>query len=576
MKEDQRAGRLFLKVTFAIIGLLCLASTGAPPLPTIPNATFTITAYGAVGDGVTDNTADIQATIDAANKAGGGTVIFPPASNPYECGPITLYGNINYQIDSGATLQCILYSKYPLSSGSSAYANFISAANANDIEISGKGTIDGQGTDWWAEYNKNSSMPHRPYLIKLDNCNTIYVHDVTLSNSPMFHLVIIGSEVTVDGITITSPSTAPNTDGIDPAGTNYLIENCFIANGDDNIALKPGNAACKDFTITNCTFGTGHGLSIGGQTNYGLDSLTVSHCVFKGTTNGIRLKANRTNGGLVQNLLYSDITMDSVEYPVFITSYYEETFSTTDTAQAVTSTTPIWKNITIRNFVSTNSTKDAITIQGLPEMPVQDITFAYAAFSGSKKDNFSIAHAHGVNFFNTTYNGVDTGLTTSPLDATISQLTITTQPQSQKVALGSTLTLSVAATADFTPVYQWFYDNTPLVNNSAASGVKTAALTLTNFQAAQAGSYTVSLGDSAGDILSDSAIVVMNGTSAVILKTPAQQSRSLLTPNNQSTEYIDLAGHVIRGKNAAGTLGNNFYLIRDMSGKWAPYIHTGN
>ena len=123
---------------------------------------------------------------------------------------------------------------------------------------------------------------------------------------------------------------------------------------------------------------------------YDLDSLTVSHCVFKGTTNGIRFKANRTNGGLVQNLLYSDITMDSVEYPVFITSYYEETFSTSDTAQAVTATTPIWKNITIRNFVSTNSTKNAITIQGLPEMPVQDITFAYAAFSGSKKDNFSI------------------------------------------------------------------------------------------------------------------------------------------------------------------------------------------
>jgi hypothetical protein len=574
MKKDQSAGRLFLKVTFLIIGLLCLASAGAPPLPAIPNATFTITAYGAVGDGVTDNTADIQATIDAAKKAGGGTVIFPAAAKPYECGPITFYGSINYQIDSGATLQCISYSRYPLSG--SAYVNFISAKKADNIEISGKGTIDGQGADWWAEFDTNSSMPHRPYLIKLDNCDTVYVHDVTLSNSPMFHLVIIGSDVTVDGITISAPSDAPNTDGIDPAGTNYLIENCSIATGDDNIALKPGNAACKDFTISNCIFGTGHGLSIGGQTNYGLDSLTVSHCVFKGTTNGIRFKANRTNGGLVQNLLYSDITMDSVEYPVFITSYYEETFSTTDPAKAVTSTTPIWENITIRNLVSTNSTQDAITIQGLPEMPVHDITFAYAAFSGSPNDNFSIAHAHGVNFFNTTYNGVDTGLTTSPLDATISQLTITTQPQSQKVALGSTLKLAVVATADFTPVYQWFYNNTPLVNNSVASGVNTAALTLTNFQAAQAGSYTVSLGDSAGDILSDSAIVVMNGTSAVILKTPAQQSRSLLTPNNQSTEYIDLAGHVIRGKNAAGTLGNNFYLIRDMSGKWAPYIHTGN
>lgn len=395
----------------------CVALSATPTKPTISNVTYKITTYGAVGDGVTDNAGAIQATIKAANGAGGGIVEFPLAAKPYECGPITLSGNINYQIDSGATLQCMLYSKYPLSG--SAYANFISSTSAQNIEISGKGTIDGQGSDWWDAFNANSSMPHRPYLIKLDKCSTVYIHGVTLSNSPMFHLVLTGSNVTVDGITISAPSTAPNTDGIDPAGSNYLIENCSIATGDDNIALKPGNSACKDFTITNCTFGTGHGLSIGGQTNYGLDSLIVTNCSFHGTTNGIRLKANRTNGGLVQHLLFSNITMDSVEYPVDFSSYYDETYSATDPAQAISSTTPIWKNITIRNLVSTNSSKEAITIQGLPEMPFQNVTFAYASFTG--KNNFSIAHAHDVNFFNTTFNGLITGLTTSPVDATISQ-----------------------------------------------------------------------------------------------------------------------------------------------------------
>ena len=121
----------------------CVALSATPTKPTIPNVTFKITTYGAVGDGVTDNAGAIQAAIKAASGAGGGIVEFPSAAKPYESGPITLSGNINYQIDSGATLQCILYSKYPLSGSS--YVNFISASNAQNLEISGKGAIDGQG-----------------------------------------------------------------------------------------------------------------------------------------------------------------------------------------------------------------------------------------------------------------------------------------------------------------------------------------------------------------------------------------------------------------------------------------------
>ena len=548
--------QLFLILLGAKISLF--AALGANPAkPVIPNTVFNVTTYGAIGDGLTDNTLAIQATIKAAVAVGGGTVDFPRAAKPYECGPITLAAGINFQIDSGATLQCISYAKYPLNG--TAYTDFISASGAHDLEISGKGTIDGQGADWWSAFNANSSMPHRPYLIKLNNCTTVYIHDVTLSNSPMFHLVLSAANVTIDKITISAPSSAPNTDGIDPAGSNYLIENCTIATGDDNIAIKPGNSVCKNFTITDCTFGTGHGLSIGGQTNDGLDSLTVTHCTFNGTTNGIRLKANRTNGGLVQHLLYSDITMNNVQYPVLITSYYEETFSTSDPAQAITATTPIWKNITIRNLVSTNSKNAAVTIQGLPETAVQNITFANASFSGSK--NFSIAHAHGVNFFNTTYNGTSNNLVTSPVDATISHLTITAQPQSQTVAVGASVKLTVVAAADFTPVYQWFHNSVPLANNNAAT------LTLTAIQGTDAGSYMVSLSESAGSIFSDSAIVTVKGATAIVPEGAAYKATVSLQPNRLGGDYVDLAGHLIGGKIARGGVGKNFYVRRVGGGR---------
>ena len=551
---------------------LFFANAGSPPKPTIPNATFDITAYGAVGDGTTDNSAAIQATINAANAAGGGIVVVPAAPKPYECGPITLASNLNLQIQNGATLQCIAYSRYPLNG--SAYVNFISAIDVHDIEISGAGTIDGQGADWWTAFNANDSMPHRPYLIKLSPCTTVYVHDVTLSNSPMFHLAIKALNVTIDGITISAPASAPNTDGIDPSGSNYLIEHCTISTGDDNIALKPGNDACGNFTITDCTFGTGHGLSVGGQTNYGLDSLNVSHCTFTGTTNGIRLKANRTNGGLVQNLLYSDITMDKVSYPILITSYYEQTFSATDSSQPVTSTTPVWKNITIRNLVSTNSTSAAITLQGLPEMPIQNLTFAHAVFTGTK--NFSITHAHGVNFFNTSYNGAATGLVTSPVDATIFHLTITAQPQSQTVTIGSTMKLSVAVTADFTPVYRWYREGTALADNAEVSGVSAPTLALSNIQATDAGNYTVSMSDSAGEIMSDSALVIVNNSAAVSQSSIGKSPAGVFPHHDQRDEYIDPSGRVITNKNTSRGSVSGIYLTCEPSGKWTHRISVRN
>ena len=572
MKKNILFGK---RVVIALDMLFCFlffSKAASPPKPTIPNATFDITVYGAVGDGTTDNTVAIQAAISAASGAGGGIVVVPPASKPYQCGPITLASNLNLQIKSGAMLQCIAYSRYPLTG--SAYVNFISAVNAHDIEISGTGTIDGQGADWWTAFNADDAMPHRPYLIKLSPCTTVYVHDVTLSNSPMFHLAVKALNVTIDGITITAPASAPNTDGIDPSGSNYVIENCTISTGDDNIAIKPGNAMCGNFTITNCTFGTGHGVSVGGQTNYGLDSLTVSHCSFSGTENGIRLKANRTNGGLVQNLLYSDITMDKVKNPVLFTSYYEQVFSAGDSAQPVTSTTPVWKNIAIRNLVSTNSTNAAVTLQGLPEMPVQNLTFARAVFTGSK--NFTIDHAHGINFFNTTFNGASAGLTTSPVDATISHLTITSQPKSQTITIGSILNLSVVATMDFTPTFQWFHDNTALVNNAAVSGVNTSSLSLSDIQAIDGGSYAVLMSDSAGGIFSDSAIIVVKNIEAVFQNVNGHALTNHIPNKNRFNKYIDPSGRAITSKDALENPRNCVYLDRDPSGKWVRHIGIRN
>ncbi|MGD0017136.1 MAG: glycoside hydrolase family 28 protein [Verrucomicrobiia bacterium] len=373
------------KISVIALTGLCFTFLGnalaqSPALPVIPTNTFNVIQYGAVGDGKTMNTAAIQKTIDAVSAAGGGIVLIPEGK--FLTGPFKLASRINLHLDSGAFILISDDMKhYPMTS--ERYQDCITVAAAHDIEISGQGTIDGQGKAWWTAFRANKSMTHRPYMIKLSNCSRVYVHGVTLVNSPMFHLVPQDcTDVTIRGITIKATIPSPNTDGIDPSGWNYLITDCMIDTGDDNIAVKPGHSFSpgnKNYTITNCKFLHGHGMSIGSATDGGIENLRVSNCFFDSTDAGIRIKTLRGRGGLLQNLTYENLTMKAVKYPIRIIDYYPERTApkdpSTEKAEPVTDSTPINKNITIRNVTATDC-PTAGTIWGLPEAPITDVTLS--------------------------------------------------------------------------------------------------------------------------------------------------------------------------------------------------------
>ena len=337
--------------------------SAAPALPVIPNAVFDVTNYGAVGNGTTVNTAAIQNAINAASSAGGGTVLIPDSgTGVFMAGALTLASNINLDVAGGATLEMLGKSQY--TSGSTP---FISANNITNTEISGPGTINGNGGTWWTD-----PSAARPFLVNIQNSSDIAVENITLENSPMEHLTFNNtSNVTINGITISAPSNSPNTDGIDPSGSNYLIENSTISTGDDDIAVKPENAACDNIVINNMTIGSGHGISVGGQTNDGVNGMTVSNVTFNGTSNGLRLKAGAGYGGLVQNVSYSNIQMNNVALPIVITSFYENgsdnfpTDPTSVTAATLNSTTPLWKDIRFNAITATGASQDGL-IYGEP------------------------------------------------------------------------------------------------------------------------------------------------------------------------------------------------------------------
>ncbi len=397
----------------AVFTLFTLAEApAAPTLPTIPAYTTNITVapYNAVGDGITTNTTAIQNAINDVSAKGGGTVEIP-GPGIYLTGPLTMKSKINLQIDSGAVLRMLPYATW--------YANYtttplLTLASLQNIEISGGGGIDGQGAGWYV--NKPGSGL---YMMYFTSCNTVLIQNITISNSPAQQIVFKsskGDNITIQGITINTPSShatpaAKNTDGIDLVGTNCLIQNCSISTGDDNIALGTSSSGvpASDILVTNCAFGTGHGMTIGSNTAGGVSNLVVINCTFNGTDYGIRMKSDNATsggggeGGIAQNLYYYNLGMTNIIYqPILIYSYYNAVSTPTGITAATaageatgTNLVPLWQNIVISNLTATvGSGGEAGMIWGRTEAPATNI--ALRKINITAPANFNLYNVKGL------------------------------------------------------------------------------------------------------------------------------------------------------------------------------------
>jgi polygalacturonase len=385
-------------------------------------------AYGAVGNGVATNTGAIQSAINQAAKGGttnglsGGTVEIP-APGIYLCGPLNMSNCINLQIDAGAILRMLPLTNYPGTDISP--PNFISGSSLHDLAITGSGTVDGQGLPWWIDSQTNA-IAIRPLMVNFGACTRVLIQDVTCSNTPCQFFVIKGTagNVTLQSVQIYAPdSGAPvnpshNTDGLDLAETNALITGCTISTGDDNIAIGSSDSVSAYILVTNCTFGAGHGCSIGSYTAGGVSNLTVINCSFTGTQSGFKVKSMRGRGGLVQNCNYFNLTMTNVDWPVSFDSHYEFGLGqhTTLTPAFVannaftnpaplTSTTPIIQNITVSNVTAVlSSTRPPFQIWGLPEALVSNIVFRSVNISSSAPYIPAVYNATNIQFQNCSFN----------------------------------------------------------------------------------------------------------------------------------------------------------------------------
>jgi polygalacturonase len=342
-----------------------------------------------------DNAAAIQAAINALGS--GGTVIVPAGN--FLSGPMTLQSNMTFQLSAGATLQMTAMGTFPVNT------DFVYGSKLTNVSIKGSGVMDGQGLAWWNYFNGGGTDDRPPAMIELTGCTGVTVEGITVQNSPKFHIQFLGNgtNILASGLTITAPWPSPNTDGIDLRGTNVNIQNCYISDGDDVIQIG-GSNACSGVTVQGCTFGTGHGLSVGSITTGGVNNVLVNNCVFNGTQYGLRLKSNNTEGGTTSNVTYSNITMTGILVnPILMYSYYPTVPSSpsTDTGSAVNGTTPYWSNITFQNVTAseaTTSTANSGILWGLPQAPVSNVLFDACTITGSKAKVLEVYNTKGVTF----------------------------------------------------------------------------------------------------------------------------------------------------------------------------------
>jgi polygalacturonase len=299
-------------------------------------------------------------------------------------------------VDKGATIRGSEdFRDYEITdrNGKKSVVPLIGGKKLTNVAIRGEGTIDGAGAPWWKRFRaeRAAGVPQqgqprapgqpqesqRPKLILLTDCARILIQGVTLKDSPQFHLVPQRChDVTIENLTIAAPADSPNTDAIDPTSSrNMIIRHCIIDVGDDNVVVKsnPNEGPTEDVLVTDCVFKHGHGASVGSNIGGGIRNIVVQNVTFEGTDNGIRIKSARDRGGLVENIIYRNLTMKNVGVAITINLFYFDKAGQKERkAQPVSPTTPSVRGVRISN-VTVSGAKTAGDIVGLPEMPIDDV-----------------------------------------------------------------------------------------------------------------------------------------------------------------------------------------------------------
>ena len=396
----------------------------------------------------------INLAIVTCSQQGGGMVLVPDGT--FYTGPLTLKSNVNLHLSDKATLKFLtdqkLYFPGVLTrwEGLDCYnaRPLIYAYGETNIALTGKGTIDGQGSNdhWWymcgakhygwtegkisqklgsrerlmgqAELKRpiyeRVMTPEdalRPQLINFYRCNTVLIEDVTLLNSPFWVIHPLFCEsLIVRGVHIFNRG--PNGDGCDPESCkNVLIENCHFDTGDDCIAIKSGrnedgrkwDTPSENIIVRGCEMKNGHGgVVIGSEISGGYRNLFVEDCVMDSPEldRVVRIKTNTCRGGLIENIYVRNVKVGQCKEAVLrINLRYESN------ENCNRGFTPIVRNVHLKNITCEKSQYGIVAIGLEDDKYVSNISVEDCHWNNVAKEGNRIENVKDITMKNLYING---------------------------------------------------------------------------------------------------------------------------------------------------------------------------
>jgi len=402
-----------LCVLCAMVSTVFAQDTRHVTEPVVPDVCESLTAQLSSENGkfiekqdATLDTARIQNAIDhcAAGKAV--ELKSDAAHDVFLTAPIDLRPSVVLLVRAGATLYGTRNPRtYDVQPGSCGVVDtngrgcrpLIHAEQAPHSGVMGDGVIDGQGGEklfgqkdsWWDlahQAKVEDKKQNCPRILQADQSDDFTLYHITLRNAPNYHAVVSRTDgFTAWGVKVDSPATARNTDGIDPSSsTNVTIAYSYIRAGDDNIAIKAGkNGPSMHMTFAHNHFYSGHGMSIGSETNGGVSAIRVYDLTIDGADNGLRIKSDLSRGGLVHDVSYQDVCQRDVKNPILMDPFY---------STAKGELVPQFEDITLRNVVILGGGK--ITLQGIDAQHLLKMRLDGVLTDVMKASDIKAEHAH--------------------------------------------------------------------------------------------------------------------------------------------------------------------------------------
>jgi polygalacturonase len=386
------------------------------------SAVFNILDYGADRSGSASSTEAFRRAIEAARKAGGGTV-YVPAGN-YTTGPIQMVSNLTLDFDAGSVVR-FPAAVLPFTPGRQQGIEtptpipLIGGHDLENVTVMGRGVLTTKNLDWmrlhtralrsvgdagsanganWekllqdleaqkpisAEEYQSAASELRPSFVRFMNSKNIHIDGLRFIGSSMWTVHLLYSENAVVENLVIEAYPGVHADGIVIDSSRFVkLANNYIDAGDDGLVIKSGkdrdglrvNRPTENVTITNCTVHHAQAaLAIGSETSGGVRNVAASNITVRDAVNGIHLKSRRGRGGVVENIRFDNWTMENVGQAISISDagYQMEGEAPDPGAGAVSVRTPSFRNIAI-SHVTINGAQGLIDVSGIVEMPTAGV-----------------------------------------------------------------------------------------------------------------------------------------------------------------------------------------------------------